>query len=169
MVHIYCGDGKGKTTAAVGLSVRAAGAGKRVVFAQFFKSGESSEIGSLRQLEGISLRHCKSVNKRFARMTVAEKAQAGEAHRAFFREIVETAKSADLVVFDEVLSAVRRGTVPEEMVLAFLKEKPETLEVVLTGRGPTEALLAAADYVTEMRKVKHPFDRGIAAREGIEF
>ena len=169
MIHIYCGDGKGKTTAAVGLSVRAAGAGKRVVFAQFFKSGESSEIGSLRQLENIVTLHCGAVRKRFARMTDAEKAQAGEAHRAFFREIVEAAKGADLVVFDEILSALRRGTVPEEMVLAFLKEKPEALEVVLTGRGPTEALLEAADYVTEMRKVKHPFDQGIAAREGIEF
>ena len=169
MIHVYCGDGKGKTTAAVGLAVRAAGAGKRVVFAQFFKSGESSEIAALRQLEHMTILHCESVKKRFARMTDEEKARAGEAHRAFFREIAEAAQGADLVVLDEILSAIRRGTVPEEMVLAFLREKPEELEVVLTGRGPTEALLSAADYVTEMRKVKHPFDQGIAAREGIEF
>ena len=75
----------------------------------------------------------------------------------------------DLLVLDEIMSACSTGVVPEEEVLAFLGSKPEGLEVVLTGRNPSEALCQAADYITEMRKVKHPFDQGIPARKGIEF
>lgn len=169
LIHIYCGDGKGKTTAAAGLTLRAAGAGKQVLFTQFFKDGSSSEIAMLRTLPGIRLMYADTVAGLWKRMTPAQRQKAAEDYTRHFQKVCEAAAKADVLVLDEVLSACRHGAVPEEQVAAFLREKPETLEVVLTGRDPGETLLALADYVTEMRKIKHPYDRGIGARKGIEY
>lgn len=169
LIHIYCGDGKGKTTAAVGLTLRSAGAGNRVVFTQFFKDGSSSEISLLRQIPGISVLHTKTVGGFWKRMTAEQQAQASRDYTELFHIACERAKNMDLLVLDEVISACNHGAVPEEALLEFLQNKPEHLEVVLTGRNPSEALLAQADYVTEMKKVKHPFDRGVLARKGIEY
>lgn len=169
LIHIYCGDGKGKTTAAVGLTLRSAGAGNRVVFTQFFKDGSSSEISLLRQIPGISVLHTKTVGGFWKCMTTEQQAQASRDYTELFHIACERAKNMDLLVLDEVISACNHGTVPEEALLDFLKSKPENLEVVLTGRNPSEALLAQADYVTEMKKIKHPFDRGVLARKGIEY
>lgn len=169
LIHIYCGDGKGKTTAAVGLTVRAAGAGKTAVFAQFFKDGSSSEIKSLQCLGNVHIMHCDTVRGFFRNMTDEQKVKVREDYTALFRKAISKAKGADLLILDEIISACNHGTVPEKEVLEFLSSKPETLEVVLTGRNPSRALLAVADYVTEMRKIRHPFDCGITARKGIEF
>lgn len=169
LIHIYCGDGKGKTTAAIGLAIRAAGAGKKVVFAQFFKDGSSSEISVLQTVANIRTAHCDTVRGFWKRMSDAQKAQASKDYTNFFAEIVVLAKDADLLVLDEIVSACTHGTVAETSILDFLRDKPNGLEVVLTGRNPSEELLELADYVSEMRKIKHPYDCGIAAREGIEF
>lgn len=168
-IHVYCGDGKGKTTAAIGLAIRAAGAGKRVVFAQFHKDGSSSEISVLKALENIRPVHCDTVRGFWKRMDDAQKAKVTKDHTAFLAEIIMLAQDADLLVLDEILSACNHGSVAEDAVLDFLRHKPKNLEVALTGRNPSGALLELADYVSEIRKVKHPYDRGIAAREGIEF
>lgn len=169
LVHIYCGDGKGKTTAAVGLTLRSAGAGNSVVFTQFFKDGSSSEISLLRQISGISVLHADTVGGFWKRMTAEQQAQASRDYTELFHIACEMAKNANLLVLDEIISACNHGAVPEEALLEFLQNKPENLEVVLTGRNPSEALLAQADYVTEMKKIKHPFDRGVLARKGIEY
>ena len=169
LIHIYCGDGKGKTTAAVGLTLRSAGAGNPVVFTQFFKDGSSSEISLLRQISGISVLHADTVGGFWKRMTAEQQTQARQDYTELFHIACERAKNMDLLVLDEVISACNHGTVPEEALLEFLQNKPENLEVVLTGRNPSEALLAQADYVTEMKKIKHPFDRGVLARKGIEY
>ena len=169
LIHIYCGDGKGKTTAAVGLAIRAAGAGQRVVFAQFFKDGSSSEISVLKAVGNIQAVHCNTVRGFWKRMDDVQKAKASKDYTSFLAEIIVLAKDADLLVLDEIISACNHGTVTEAAVLDFLRDKPNGLEVVLTGRNPSKALLELVDYVSEIRKVKHPYDCGIAAREGIEF
>ena len=169
LIHIYCGDGKGKTTAAVGLAVRAAGAGKKVVFTQFFKDGSSSEIRVLQGVENIQMLHCNTVRGFWKRMTDAQKARASEDYTRLFSEVTRLAMDADLLILDEIVSACNHGTVVETAVTDFLRQKPKNLEVVLTGRNPSEHLLRLADYVTQMQKIKHPYDRGIAARKGIEF
>lgn len=169
LIHIYCGDGKGKTTAAVGLAVRAAGAGKKVVFTQFFKDGSSSEIKVLQGVENIHIFHCNTVRGFWKRMTDAEKARASEDYTRMFSNVTQLAMDADLLILDEIFSACNHGTVAETAVTDFLHSKPEKLEVVLTGRNPSEHLLRLADYVTQMQKIKHPYDCGIAARKGIEF
>ena len=169
LIHIYCGDGKGKTTASIGLSLRAAGAGLRVLYVQFFKDGSSSEFRLLEQVGVTFLRP----EKRFGfyrTLTPEQREEAREFYTAHFRTAAAMARQDyDLLVLDEAMSPCRTGVVPEQEVLDFLRSKPERLEVVLTGRDPSKALFDAADYVTEMCKRKHPFDRGIPARRGIEF
>ena len=168
LIHIYCGDGKGKTTASVGLSLRAAGAGLKVLYVQFFKDGSSSEFRLLEQA-GITFLRPEKKFGFYRTLTPAQREEAREFYTAHFRAAAAMAKDYDLLVLDEAMSACRTGVVPEGEVLDFLQSKPEGLEVVLTGRDPSQALFDAADYVTEMCKRKHPFDQGIPARKGIEF
>lgn len=170
MIHLYCGDGKGKTTAAVGLSVRAAGAGKRVLFAQFLKDGSSSELNILRALQNVEVACCEQNFGFFKAMDGQTKAAARQAYSALLGDVMrKSVGGVDLLVLDEAVAACNHGLIEEARLLDFLHHKPEDLEVVLTGRDPSQRLLDAADYVTEMRKCKHPFERGIAARRGIEF
>ncbi len=169
MIHIYCGDGKGKTTAAVGLAVRAAGAGKKVLFAQFFKDGTSSEISVLESLPGVETVHPGLHYGFYRTLSDTKKAKLGENYRAMFRDIAARAEEFDLIVLDEAVSAYRYGALDRDAVTAFLREQKDSREIVLTGRNPAPELTELADYCTEMRKEKHPFDRGIAARKGVEY
>ncbi len=169
LIHIYTGDGKGKTTAALGLAIRAAGAGKRVLFTQFLKGDGSSEIKVLKTIENIETAHCNTVRGFWKNLSNEQKAQAKEDYSNFFASVISRAINYDLLILDEIISACNRGAVAETELVDFLRNKPDKLEVVLTGRDASEELLALADYVSEMRKIKHPFDQGIRARSGIEF
>lgn len=168
-IHIYCGDGKGKTTAATGLAVRAASAGMQVVFTQFFKNGNSSEIRGLAQLRNIRLMHCPTHYGLWKRMDGEKRLQAKKDYTALLESVLSAAETADVLVLDEAISACDHGVISEERLLEFLHRKPQKLEVVMTGRMPSPQLLAVADYVTEMKKIRHPFDCGVPARRGIEF
>lgn len=169
LIHIYCGDGKGKTTASLGLALRAAGSGKKVLLLQFFKDGKSSEFASLAHVPGIEVIPQTRTFGFSWTLSGEEKAEA----KAYYSDLLEDAfrKGADfdLLVLDEAMSACSAGMIGEARLLALLGEKPEGLEVVLTGRDPSQALLDAADYVTEMKKIKHPYEKGVAARRGIEY
>ncbi len=166
LIHIYCGDGKGKSTAAMGLCVRAAGAGKRVVLAQFLKDGSSAERKPLQEL-GVCVIPCPAVKKFVFQMTPPEKCSLQEQTLAMWADA--TSRNCDLLVLDELCGALSTGIMSEDTVLDFLKHKPEALEVAITGRDPSPALLAVADYISEIKKIKHPYDQGIQARRGIEF
>ncbi len=170
LVHIYCGEGKGKTTCSVGLTVRAAGYGLRVLFMQFLKSGDSSELKVLRQLPEVTVFGTKPIKKFSFQMTEEEKAETREINRQQFAEVLHmlTEDHYDMLVLDEVLGAIEAGLFDEQVVTDFLKNRPEQLEVVMTGRYPSEELVELADYVSRIDKVKHPFDKGIGARAGIE-
>lgn len=170
LIHIYCGDGKGKTTAAMGLTVRAAGCGMRVILTQFMKCGTSNEIKVMKTLPNITYA-CVNKNLGFSwNMTEEEKKEAKKLYQQLFRDVTKLAveQEADLLVMDEFMSAYNYGWIDQREALEFLQNKPEKLEVVLTGRDPGEELIGLADYVTEMRKIKHPFEKGIPARKGIE-
>ena len=170
LVHIYCGGGKGKTSAAVGLTVRAAGADRRVLFVQFLKNGDSSELFILRALEKVEVFVCDARHGFLWKMGENERAQAKQDYSALLEAALEKARrGVDLLVLDEAVSACNLGVIEEKKLLDFLREKPSELEVVLTGRYPSAALLQRADYVTEMKKLRHPYDRGVGARRGIEF
>lgn len=169
MIHIYCGDGKGKTTAAMGLALRMAGFGGQVVIGQFFKDGSSSEIGPLRGIPGITVEHCATVPGRYALLTPEQRVQAAKDYTAYLHRLLEKAEGKSLLILDEAVSACNYGTIPEQEVVDFLKTHGDKMEIVLTGRNPSDRLVQLADYVTEMVKRKHPFDSGTPARPGIEF
>lgn len=169
LMHIYCGEGKGKTTAAMGLALRAAGAGKRVLVLQFFKDGSSSEIGVLSSLPGVDVVEQKRRFGFFWTLSDQEKAQAREYYSALLEEVMAKSGAYDLLVLDEAMSACANGVIREERLLALLDGRAEGLEVVLTGRNPSQAMVDQADYITEMRKIKHPFERGVPARLGVEY
>ena len=169
MVHIYCGDGKGKTTAAVGLAIRAAGAGKRVLFVQFLKDGSSGEIKILQQISGIRVMYTHSSSLFLWQMSDEQKEQAKRDYRMLLKDAVAAAGDVDLLVLDEAVSACNYDMIDVQKLAWFLQQKPEHLEIVLTGRNPPEILAERADYITEMKKHRHPFDRGVYAREGIEY
>lgn len=169
LVHIYCGDGKGKTTASMGLALRMAGFGRKVLISQFFKNGSSSELKPLRELENVTMMHCKTVPGRFVNLTAEQRMQAKTDYSNLLVSVLEKAPEYDLLVLDEVISTYNHEAIDRNTLVDFLRNKPEHLEVVLTGRNPAPELLELADYVTEMKKIKHPFDKGIMARKGIEF
>lgn len=169
LVHIYCGDGKGKTSAALGLALRAAGRGKKVLIVRFLKNEDSGELISLRQVPGIRVLPNERNFGFVWKMDEKTKKEAAAWNRLLFERAVREAKDSDLLVLDEIMAAVRYGMVPEEQVCSFLKSRPRGLEVAMTGRDPSEALLSLADYVSEIRNIKHPFDRGIPARAGVEY
>lgn len=171
LIHIYCGDGKGKTTAAIGQAVRAAGRGKKVLAARFLKTDDSGEVSVLQNISGITVIPCDRTFGFVFRMKEEEKAEAAQYFTERFRKSIRQAidGGCDMLILDEIMASCNYGMVPEEEVIAFLKNKPEKLEVIMTGRGPSEELMELADYVTEMKMVKHPFTKGIPAREGIEY
>lgn len=171
LTHIYCGDGKGKTTCAAGLAVRCAGGGGRVLWFQFLKRDISSERLSLEKIENIKLLSGYDKMKFTFKMTDEEKAAAGcffETRLSEIRDLVSD-KSFDLVILDEVIDAVNLKFVSEQQLVRFIQERPKGLEVVLTGRNPSAQLCGLADYISEIKKVKHPYDRGIQARHKIEY
>ena len=171
LIHIYCGDGKGKTSAAVGLAVRAAGRGEKVLFARFLKNEDSGELNVLDAIPEIDVIHLDKVYGFFYRLNEEEKEEARKTYGDLWKKILQriSDEAYGVLVMDEFMAAWQYGLIPREEALSFLKEKPDSLEVVLTGRDPDDRLVELADYVSEIHKVKHPFDRGIRAREGIEY
>jgi len=168
-VHIYCGNGKGKTTAAIGLLTRASGAGKKCLLAQFLKTVPTSEIMSLDKLGVKSLRAESKIKKFIFAMNEEEKKQYSTEQRALFEQVCAAAKDGyDLIVLDEILDAVSLGLIAEDDLTAFLAKKGDT-EIVLTGRAPSEKIAQYADYYSCIEPVKHPYCEGLCARKGIEF
>lgn len=171
MVHIYTGDGKGKTTASVGLAVRALGHGHSVVYASFFKKPDSygyNEIKVMKKLgatvfsfsEGMPMANPQITPKEYHAST----AEGLKILIAFVKE-----NSTKVLVLDEILIAVKYGYIKEKKLCDLIDKKPIETELILTGRGATDKIKEKADYVTVLTKEKHPYDAGIQARVGIEF
>lgn len=171
LIHIYFGDGKGKTTATMGLCVRMAGCEKKVLISQFLKCGNSGEIKCLKQNKFVEVLVCEKKRGFFFTMSDEEKKETTKEIRDLFSEVTKKAVSecTELLVLDELLDVINLGIITDDEIIAFLKAKPENLEVVMTGRNPSEKLLEVCDYATEMKKIKHPFDKGLNARYGIEY
>ena len=171
LMHLYHGDGKGKTTAAAGLALRAAAAGRRVVFVQFFKNGLSGEVQLLKENPNIEVIAGVTSGRFFWEMDDAEKAETRVLHDSHVEAAAKLIMSgeADFLVFDELLSAWNQNMVDHDAVLTLLDGRPEAVEVCITGRGPAQELIDRADYITNMVLERHPFEQGIPARRGIEF
>lgn len=168
LIHIYHGFGKGKSTACMGLAVRSIGADFRTQVYQFLKGTTSHEEAPMRKL-GIETFKDKSTTKFVFQMSEEEKEVYKTHQLALFEQAVAASEHLDLLIMDELLDAIGTGVLEEAMILDFLKNKRESLEVVISGRNPSEAMVAISDYCTFFDAQKHPFDTGISARRGIEF
>ena len=152
LIHLYWGDGKGKTTAAMGLALRALGSGRRVAVVQFL---------------GAQIFRGKPGMKFSFQMNEAERAQTRALQTEHLRQALEC--GAGLLVLDEACAAWQKDLVDRDLLQRAVLDKPDAQELVLTGRQPPEWMREAADYITEMRCHRHPFERGVPAREGVEF
>ncbi len=169
LVQVYTGQGKGKTTAALGLALRAAGQGLRVYIAQFMKGQpHCGELTALRKQPNITLRQ-------FGRAGFVDPKNLAPGDIELAREGLAQSRQAiasgqyDLAILDELNLAISWGLVGLAEVLSLIKEKPQGVELVLTGREAPPELIALADLVTEMVEVKHPFRKGISSRRGIDY
>jgi cob(I)alamin adenosyltransferase len=168
-IHIYTGNGKGKTTAAMGLALRAAGCGLKTCIVQFMKGQHYSELESVKMLQGL-VRIEQYGHPAFCRITDSpdpEDVARARAALERLRALMGT-REYDIVVADEAVTAMKFGFISEEDLLGLMEKKPEAMELVLTGRGATPRLIEAADLVTEMVEVRHYYQKGVAARCGIE-
>ncbi|MBF0521066.1 MAG: cob(I)yrinic acid a,c-diamide adenosyltransferase [Nitrospirae bacterium] len=166
-VQVYTGNGKGKTTAAVGQIVRAVGRGLRVFFAQFIKSKETGELIALRSFGDLIV--CKQYGRGF--VFGKPTTEDIEAARVGFNEVTTAVLSGQyqIVVLDEINAAVSAGLIESSILTALIHNKPACVELILTGRAAPDEVLACADLVTECKEVKHYYNSTVAAREGIEF
>lgn len=170
LVHLYVGDGKGKTTSAVGLAVRCKGYGEEVLFCQFLKGRKTGEITQLEQL-GIQTKRAKCGGKFVFQMDAAEKQEICTTHTQCLQEVAVQAAAGSfrLIVLDEVIDAVNAGIIPLEALLQLLNNRNSGVEIVLTGRNPAPEIVEAADYYTEFVCRKHPYQKGIISRQGVEY
>ncbi len=171
LIHIYCGNGKGKTTAALGLAVRAAGAGKTVCIVQLLKGTKTSELESLKLLPNIIIiRLQKDFGFTFI-MNEQDKKEITVCHNNLLISAYEHMKNHefDMLIIDEFFAAYEKNLIDKELAEKLVFEKEKNCELILTGRNPIEKFLAVADYVSEINAVKHPYEKGISARKGIEF
>lgn len=170
LVHLYVGNGKGKTTAAAGLAVRYLGQGGRVLFCQFLKSSDSGEVRSIEKLGGSVLRG-KESRKFVFQMNEQERCELKSQHQALLAKANEFAQHPEpgLLVLDEVVDAVNCSAIDLETLLELINNRAPGVEIVLTGRKPCDEIVRIADYHTDFVCKKHPFDQGIQARRGVEF
>ncbi|HNS48604.1 MAG TPA: cob(I)yrinic acid a,c-diamide adenosyltransferase [bacterium] len=173
MTQVYTGEGKGKTSAAVGLALRALSRGRTVAFLQFFKPLRGGELDLLKEHRPASLvLRFPGGHPAFQRGRPARR--NGNRSILFRKDLARAARLIksgryDIVILDEILIALRDGLLDEAELINLVSSRPGSVELVLTGRGATPAICRAADLVTEMRSIKHPFDSGQAPRKGIEY
>ncbi len=167
MIHIYTGNGKGKTTAALGLAIRAAGAGLKVFIGQFAKGTKCSELAALRKFKNITLKQfgsgCFIINE--VKLKDRQLAKAG------LKELqkILAQNRYQVVILDEINIAVDLGLINAAQVISLAKKCNKTTELILTGRNAPREIVAIADLITEMKEIKHYFNKGVIARKGIEY
>jgi cob(I)alamin adenosyltransferase len=167
-VHIYTGPGKGKTTAALGLGLRAAGAGFKVHLIQFMKGRKYSELDALEHLQNFTFsQHGRDefVSKEKPEQVDIDLAKKGLEHA---KKLIKN-NNYDMLILDEVNVAVDYSLISIDEILQLIENKPEKLELVLTGRYAHPDIVKVADVVTEMLEIKHPYQQGIEARKGIDY
>ena len=167
LIQIYMGDGKGKTSSALGLAVRMAGCGGKTAIIQFMKGWEYSEVKGLSYLPGVYLVQTGRPDYVYPDAVAPEDYTEAERGLRAARKFLSSGEY-DLVILDEISVALSFGLVRTEEVLELIQEKPRHVELVLTGRNPPPELVALADLVTDMREVRHPYTRGILSRRGID-
>ena len=166
-VQVYTGNGKGKTTAAIGLAIRASGAGLKVYIAQFIKQGDYSEIKTLRKLSDMITVEQYGKGRFVDGKPTREDFDIVEEGRKRVKQVILSEKY-DVIILEEANVAVKYGLIPVQELINMIINKPESMEMVITGRNASPLILDIADLVTEMKPIKHYFNKGVRARLGIE-
>lgn len=172
MVHLYTGEGKGKTTAAIGICIRASGWGLPVCFAQFMKGNDTGELHVLEKLPGVTILRSEKNFGFYHSMSETSKEELAKTHNCILDKLLRMAETemCRMIILDEVTYPVKWGLFDLEKLKRLLDfGKGDKLEIVLTGRDAGDFLREAADYLTEMGCVRHPYEKGVGARKGIEF
>lgn len=171
LIQVYTGNGKGKTTAACGLAVRARGHDLKICYVYFHKDPEKWRYGEHRILEkiGVDVFGFAKKHPHFYKETELIDIRKECLEGIEFIKRIYQEKKYDILILDEIIISLRDGFLKEEEVVGILDSKPEDLELILTGRGATEKIIKRADLVSEIRNIKHPFDKGIKGRKGIEY
>ena len=171
-VQIYTGDGKGKTTAAIGLAVRAAGDGFKVIMVQFLKSSVTGELNSAKQLDpNFVIKRFEKPRGFFWTLNQEEKLELQKEINKSYKFCAKTLKeqACDILILDEVMGALSNNLISNEQIQDLIALKPDNMELILTGRNAPQSIIDKADLVTEMKQVKHYFQKGVSSREGIEY
>lgn len=169
MLHIYHGTGKGKTTAAFGMALRQLGHHKKVLILQFLKDGNSGEMRALKQFHDVSCYAQPLPQTFFYQMSEEEQRVCRLAQQESWKRAEEISDAYDYLVLDELLDAIHLKLLMEEQVLDFLRKNREKMEIVVTGRNPSQKMRLLADYDIEILSHKHPYEQGICARAGVEY
>lgn len=170
-VQIYTGNGKGKTTAALGLALRAAGHNFNVKIVQFLKGGVTGELNSVKKLDTVELLRVSDANKYVWKLSPQEKKDMQEKSLEMFDRIKTWFKNdeIDILILDEIMAAIKYDIVSIDDVLSLLDARPQTIEVIMTGRDVPQELFECAHLVSEIKNAKHYYNAGVKARKGIEF
>ena len=171
LVQIYTGDGKGKTTAAIGQCIRSAGYGLNVVMVQFLKGGYTGELSTIDKINNFNIFRFEKERDFVWNLSKPEIEELRKEIRTgyeFIKKIVDEG-SCDVLIVDEIMGAHYNKFITTDEIIYLIKNKKESMELVLTGRDVPQEVIDLADLVTEMKMIKHPFEKGIAAREGIEY
>jgi len=171
LIHIYTGDGKGKTTAAMGLAFRAAGQDKKVYILQFLKARKTGEKFSAEKVENITFARANKSPKFIFQMNEEEKAELKKETKKACENLMRILQDSEyeIIIVDEIFGALANGMIDKKDLIKLMKEKSGDKELILTGRGAPEDVYDYADYVSNMTMIKHPFEKDIKARKGIEF
>ncbi len=168
-LHIYTGDGKGKTTASMGLALRSLGSKRKVTVCQFFKNGSSGEIKALQTFDNLTYLKSDKTFPCFFKMTDEQKQEAKAYYIKLFEDTIALAEQSDIIIFDELISTYNLEFLDKEHVVSALSSAKKHCEIVITGREAAPELCEIADYISNIQKIKHPYDKGVDARRGIEF
>ncbi len=172
LVQVYTGDGKGKTTAALGQGLRSVGCDMTVYIVQFLKSGDTGELHSCDKLgDCFQIFRFESERDFFWNLNEEQKKELKIEinHALVFVEETMKEEKCDVLILDEIMGAIHNKLIDEEQICEFIRNKPEHMELILTGRNVPDSIAELADYVSEIIPRKHPIDNGIGARRGIEY
>ena len=169
MVHLYYGDGKGKTTAAIGSAIRFIGSGGKVLFTSFLKNGDSSEIESLKAIKDIKCIFCEEKYNLFDNLDESKDKRLKDAYQKLFYKAEELSKDYGMIILDEFIDAIDFGYIDENYFKEALLKLNEKAEIIITGHTLKEEYLDLFDYISEIKCIKHPYQKGVKPRKGIEY
>lgn len=169
MIQTYFGNGKGKTTAAVGAAIRYVGCGHKVLFVSFLKNNDSTELKILNTIPNLDILHSDVRYQLYDNQNETLTQKFTEGYTRLFQTVQANCKMCQMIILDEILDAVQFGYIDEKILVDFLLENKKHREIILTGHHLSDAVKTVSDYVSEVKAIKHPYDLGTPSRKGIEY